>query len=105
MINEKFNKLSLAQEEVLALLAEECAEVIQIVGKILRHGASSRHPSDLKGPTNKEMLERELGDVRATRWLCHKYGLVSEAQEIMAADHKIRKVGKYLHHANTDGCF
>lgn len=33
-----FNGLSPAEVERLALLAEECGEVIQTVGKILRHG-------------------------------------------------------------------
>ena len=101
----KFNELSPAQEEVLALLAEECAEVIQAIGKILRHGAHSTHPDSPYGPSNARMLEDELGDVRAARWLCQKYGIISEIREKEAADRKIRKVDKYLHHSDTSGCF
>ena len=33
-----FNQLTPAETERLAILAEECGEVIQAVGKILRHG-------------------------------------------------------------------
>ena len=43
------------------MLAEECGEVIQIVGKILRHGYESHHPDG--GPDNRQHLMRELGDL------------------------------------------
>ena len=60
-MTEHFNKLTPAQAERLAMLAEECGEVIQAVGKILRHGFESRHPNG--GETNKDALLRELGDL------------------------------------------
>jgi len=53
--------LTPAQYERLAILMEEAAEVIQIIGKIQRHGYESRHPDG--GPTNREMLEKEIGHV------------------------------------------
>src|SRR5579872_899269 len=37
-------RLTPAQIERLALLAEECGEVMQAVSKILRHGYESRNP-------------------------------------------------------------
>ena len=55
--------LTLAQIERLAMLAEECGEVVQAVGKILRHGYHSGSP--FGGPSNRVHLERELGDVRS----------------------------------------
>jgi NTP pyrophosphatase (non-canonical NTP hydrolase) len=58
------NKLTDAQAERLAMLAEECGEVIQIVGKILRHGYNSFHPND-PTVTNKQLLGRELTDLYA----------------------------------------
>lgn len=59
---EKFsNGLTPAEEERLAVLMEECGEVIQIVGKIIRHGYDSRHPDG--GPTNRELLDKEVLDV------------------------------------------
>lgn len=59
-----FNQLTPAEAERLAMLAEECGEVIQIVGKILRHGYNSCHPNDLT-TTNRRLLEKEVMDVFA----------------------------------------
>jgi NTP pyrophosphatase (non-canonical NTP hydrolase) len=98
-----FNELTEAQAEVLALLAEECAEVIQVVGKILRHGLESKHPADLDGPTNRGLLVKELGDLRAAIWLLAKYRLVDHQGINDAASRKADKVEQYLHHATTMG--
>lgn len=78
-MSEHFNELTPAEDERLAYLMEECGEVIQIIGKIMRHGFESRDPTkavptfdDNRGgqtgfrntsPTNRKLLERELGDV------------------------------------------
>ena len=59
-----FNGLTPAQAERLAMLAEECGEVIQIVGKILRHGYANYHP-DKPHVSNRELLGRELTDLLA----------------------------------------
>lgn len=59
MAKRAVNRLTLAQIERLAILSEECGEIIKAVGKILRHGYRS------KGWSNKEDLERELGDIMA----------------------------------------
>ena len=37
-MDDHFNNLTPGEAERLAILAEECGEVIQIIGKILRHG-------------------------------------------------------------------
>lgn len=91
-----FNRLSPPEAERLALLAEECGEVIQVIGKILRHGYESRHPNG--GPTNRELLEKELGDVDAA------IRMMFDADDIIP-DHvdfwnhkKQAKVKQYLHH-------
>lgn len=62
-MTEHFNKLTPAEAERLAVLAEECGEVIQIVGKILRHGYESRNPVRNVYVTNREQLAMELGDL------------------------------------------
>ena len=59
-----FNKLTPAEAERLAMLAEECGEVIQVIGKILRHGYDSFHPAD-HSVTNRDLLGRELTDLLA----------------------------------------
>jgi len=93
---KQFNGLTSAEAERLFLLSEECGEVIQAIGKILRHGYESRHPNG--GPTNREQLEKEIGDVRAA------VTMLAQAEDlsryIMAAskEEKLKSVTKYLHH-------
>lgn len=60
---DHFNKLTPAQAERLAMLAEEAGEVVQAVGKVLRHGYDSTHPSTGEG--NLTSLEGELVDIFA----------------------------------------
>jgi hypothetical protein len=69
MTSENFNNLTPAETERLAMLAEECAEVIQVVGKILRHGYDSSNPTIPKEhgvfiPTNFGDLIKELRDIQ-----------------------------------------
>lgn len=95
-----FNKLTDAEAERLAILAEECAEVIQVVGKILRHGYASCHPDNLKGETNRRLLERELGDVLGTMRVMEKRGDVGVnpiREHAMQRQFKFEK-GTFLHH-------
>jgi hypothetical protein len=56
----KDEKLTLAQNERLVILSEECAEVIQIINKIQRHGYDNYHP-DNPMQDNQFLLEKELG--------------------------------------------
>jgi NTP pyrophosphatase (non-canonical NTP hydrolase) len=51
------------QKEVMDILQEECAEVIQAVSKISRFGIDNFKPG--KPKTNREHLEEELGDMLA----------------------------------------
>ena len=50
-------------DQNLTILAEECAEVIQVIMKIKRFGVDHTHPK-LKR-SNREMLLQEIGDVQA----------------------------------------
>lgn len=91
-----FNELSPAELERLAILSEELGEVQQAIGKILRHGYESTHPDG--GPTNRENLERELGDI------CHAMMLLIDSEDVNDeiikewSDKKAEKIKKYLHH-------
>lgn len=58
-----YNNLTPGQLERLAYLAEECAEVIQIVGKIIRHGYYSSNPDALTSKNNQLLLQDELMNV------------------------------------------
>jgi NTP pyrophosphatase (non-canonical NTP hydrolase) len=60
---EHFNQLTPAEAERLALLLEECGEVVHMIGKIQRHGYSSYSPNDPEKRTNRHLLELELGDL------------------------------------------
>ncbi|EIP96850.1 hypothetical protein OpiT1DRAFT_01275 [Opitutaceae bacterium TAV1] len=94
---EHFNKLTPSEAERLALLAEECAETIQVVGKIPRHGYESRHPDG--GPTNRGLLEKESGDVCAALVLLKDSGDLSRGKIHDRMEHKLDTVGRFLHHA------
>lgn len=89
--------LSRAEYERLALLAEEMGEAIQIVGKILRHGYDSCSPFDPQQMPNRNLLEKELGDVRhAMIRLCESGDLDKESIHAFA-DLKAMSVKQWLH--------
>lgn len=112
---EHFNRLTPAEHERLAYLMEECGEVIQAIGKIMRHGWESRDPTkatptfdDNRGgqtgwrntsPTNREALARELGDVRRA------IDMLTYVNDVPIAliDEQVRKgvPSKYMHHQDA----
>ena len=94
-----FNKLTPAETERLALLMEECGEVVQVIGKILRHGYESMHP--LGGDRNRELLEKECGDVRQAMIMLCNAGDLSKAAIHEHADNKAKTVAIYLHHQDS----
>jgi len=101
---DHFNKLTPAEAERLALLVEEMGESIQAIGKVLRHGYESHHPRG--GASNRETLERELGDVLHAMQLIappngdpHKHDLAWCNIKDWAAS-KADEVAAYLHHQN-----
>lgn len=49
--------------ERIAILSEECGEVVQVCGKILRHGIDSTNPFTTQD--NSELLHKEVGDILA----------------------------------------
>ncbi len=98
----RFNGLSSAELERLALLAEELGEAVQSVGKIMRHGYTSHHPYGYKPGTNREQLEMELGDVKAA------IDMMSAAEDIdlgaiaIHSANKRQRVTQFLHHQPTE---
>ena len=101
---DNFNRLSPEETERLACLAEECAEVIQIVGKILRHGYADSSPEDTTHTNNRKRLEQEMGDVRY--WMiemCNK-GDVSKEAVHHNAELKGPRVKQWLHHQGEAVC-
>jgi hypothetical protein len=96
-----FNHLTEAEAERLSLLAEECAEVIQAVTKIQRHGYESYNPDlpDLPtSPTNRDDLAREIGHVyHATQRMLDARDFSGAAVDLSRRQ-KAAKIAQYLHH-------
>ena len=91
-----FNELTPGETERLAILSEECGEVIQAIGKILRHGYESTHPRG--EPTNREALETEIAHVKfISRLMKQKYDL-SCSNIIYGMVNKRKSIQQYLHH-------
>lgn len=93
--------LSPAEIERLALLMEECAEVQHVIGKILRHGYRSYNPNDERGTPNRELLETELGHVRAAMQLMIREDDVSPSRIGRAFTDKTMRLAQYLHHQSA----
>jgi len=98
-----FNGLDPAEAERLYLLAEECAEVIVSVNKILRHGYASHNPDAPEDGDNREQLSREIGDVRfVVDLMLHRGDVDAHSISAYAALAKDRKA-KYVHHQDGYG--
>ena len=76
--------------EVMDILQEECAEVIQAVSKIRRFGIDNAKPG--KPKTNREHLEEELGDLYAMIDILQELDIVSWTNIERAAEAKREKL-------------
>lgn len=77
------------------MLAEEAAEVVQVVGKILRHGYSSYHP-DRPHVSNRELLMNELADLKAVQFLMEGSGDIFRTGDEI--EHALARKLTYTHH-------
>ena len=80
-------------EEVLGILQEECAEVVQAVSKCNRFGLDNRKPG--KPLTNAEHLEVELGDLLAMVDILLEQGVLKQANLDTAIKNKKEKLKKW----------
>ena len=80
-------------KEVMDILQEECAEVIQAVSKISRFGIDNFKPG--KPKTNREHLEEELGDMLAMICILEKMGIIDQDALEIATKAKIQKLKKW----------
>ncbi len=81
------------EKEVMDILQEECAEVIQAVSKVSRFGIDNVKPG--KPKTNREHLEEELGDLLAMVDIMLEQGIVSWGNLEVAKKAKIEKLKKW----------
>ena len=95
---ERFNQLNAAEDERLAVLAEECGELVQAVCKIHRHGYNSYNPDQLNHAGNRADLEAECAHVLvAIRGLVNAAD-IDEKNMNGEMDAKRSRLNKYLHH-------
>jgi NTP pyrophosphatase (non-canonical NTP hydrolase) len=81
------------EKEVMDILQEECAEVIQAVSKISRFGIDNYKPG--KPKTNRQHLEEELGDMLAMIDILQEMDIVSYTNIERAQAAKIEKLKKW----------
>ena len=77
-------------KEVMDILQEECAEVIQAVSKISRFGIDGAKPGTTK--TNREHLEEEVGDLMAMVDILVAKNIISQENINKAAERKLEKL-------------
>lgn len=79
--------------EILDILQEECAEVIQAISKCRRFGIDNVH--EKSGKTQREALVQEIGDVSLLIELLHAHRLFTERELHGAKISKSQKLTKY----------
>jgi NTP pyrophosphatase (non-canonical NTP hydrolase) len=89
-----------SNNQVMDILQEEAAEVIQAVSKIRRFGWESKHPESQQ--TNLEHLEEELGDMLAMIDILMVNNVVSWSNLHAAKRAKIEKLKKWSDIQNLD---
>jgi len=82
----------------LEILAEECAEVIQIKSKIIRFGFLDRHPRT--GIVNQMALHQEIGDVLAMVDILIYHKILSQEHLVLAKEAKLKKLKEWYNHGS-----
>ena len=75
-------------EEILTILQEECAEVIQAISKVNRFGIDGIH----NGKSNRDHLEEEIGDLMCMFELMLENGIIQKESVDNAKERKIAKL-------------
>jgi NTP pyrophosphatase (non-canonical NTP hydrolase) len=86
--------------EVMNILSEECAEVIQAISKCHRFGMDNCKPG--KPKTNREHLEEEIGDLMAMIDILCSMGVVELDNLRVAKLEKIQKLKKWSNIQNLE---
>ena len=81
------------EREVMNILSEECAEVIQAISKCHRFGLDNYKPG--KPKTNREHLEEELGDLLAMVDILLEMGVIKKSNLQQAEIAKVEKLKKW----------
>ncbi len=79
--------------EIMNILSEECAEVIQAISKCHRFGLDNAKPA--KPLTNAQHMEAEIGDLLAMVDLLKSKGIITEEGLVSSKQAKIEKLKKW----------
>lgn len=88
------------EREVMNILSEECAEVIQAISKCHRFGLDNVKPG--KPKTNRDHLEEEIGDLLAMIVILESLGVVTEAGLEASTKAKFEKLKKWSNITNLE---
>lgn len=94
------NTMNEENNEVMDILQEECAEVVQAVSKIRRFGIDNAKPGTEY--SNREHLEEEIGDLLAMIDILQINNIVSWGNLHKAKRAKIEKLKKWSNIPNLD---
>jgi NTP pyrophosphatase (non-canonical NTP hydrolase) len=78
------------QQEILDILQEECAEVIQMISKCRRFGIDEFHIKS--GEINRGKLTEEIGDLMCMVKLAVKSDIINNAEVELACKRKLEKL-------------
>jgi NTP pyrophosphatase (non-canonical NTP hydrolase) len=88
------------EREVMNILSEECAEVIQAISKCHRFGLDNYKPG--KPKTNFDHLQEEIGDLLAMVDILLDMQVISKSSLEMAKLAKIEKLKKWSNIQNLE---
>jgi NTP pyrophosphatase (non-canonical NTP hydrolase) len=81
------------ENEIMDILQEECAEVIQMISKGRRFGIDNTHIKS--GESNRARLTEEMGDMLCMLKLAQDFGIVDLAEVLTASVAKEEKLRKW----------
>ncbi len=95
-----YNKLTDAEAERLDILTEEAGEIVQAASKVKRHGYASFNPFQEPPETNRQALEREIGDLMGILDVMIADGDLDHMQISDARAKKVTSIrlGRWTHH-------
>ena len=79
--------------ELLDILQEECAELIQAASKVKRYGVDSYNP--ITNINNKDNIIREIGDVLCMIELVMEDMIITPEELVIAKENKLEKLKKW----------